>query len=254
MDYLLRIKNISYIYHSKNGETLAVEDIGFEVKEGEFICLVGPSGCGKSTVLSMIAGLLKPRSGDMLFNGRPLENGNDEIAYMLQRDHLFGWRTIKANAILGLEIRRQNTPENIKGTVDLLTTYGLGNFINSYPSQLSGGMRQKAALIRTLAVHPSLLLLDEPFSALDYQTRLAVADEIYSIIKRENKTAIMVTHDIAEAISMADRVFVLSGRPARIKRTIELNLSGETPLNKRQDPNFKTYFDQIWKELDIHVT
>lgn len=197
---VVEIKNISMIYHTLDGETEAIKNINLNVSHGEIVVVVGPSGCGKSTLLSIIAGLIKPSSGKVYVNGREVTETCKDIGYMFQKDHLFEWRTILENVLIGLEIQNKITDENIKFVQNLLDVYGLGDFKNSYPRQLSGGMRQRAALIRTLAVRPDLLLLDEPFSALDYQTRLAIADEIGIILKKEEKTAIMVTHDIAEAI------------------------------------------------------
>jgi len=242
-------------YQSPNGEVPAITNINLGIIKGEFICIVGPSGCGKSTLLSIIAGLLRPSTGKILINQREISGTSDNVGYMLQKDYLFEWRTILQNVLLGLEIKKIKTDENIDYVNNLLKTYGLYDFRNKYPSQLSGGMRQRAALIRTLALKPEILLLDEAFSALDYQTRLAVADDIYSIIKKENKTAILVTHDIAESISMADRVVVLSSRPATIKNIHEIQLTCpvRTPFCSREAPEFRHYFNTIWKELDVHV-
>ncbi len=241
---IVEAKNICLTYHEINGETKAVDNISFSVGQGEFVSIVGPSGCGKTSVLSMLAGLLTPSCGEIrVEGGRP--------GYMLQRDHLFDWRTIEGNVLLGLQVRGLLNEETHDRALALLDTYGLHDFIRSYPRQLSGGMRQKVALIRTLACSPDLLLLDEPFSALDYQTRLSVADEIFAILRQEGKTAILVTHDIAEAISMSDRVLVFSKRPARIKAEHAIVLSApSSPLRRRNAPEFKEYFDTIWKELD----
>jgi NitT/TauT family transport system ATP-binding protein len=243
------------IYHSLNGEISALENIELCVKAGEFISIVGPSGCGKSTILSLISGLVNPTSGRVLIAGKPQTENSNMVGYMLQKDYLFKWRTILQNALLGLEIRRTLTKESKEYALELLETYGLYEFKDKYPSQLSGGMRQRAALIRTLAVKPEILLLDEAFSALDYQTRLAVTDDIYSIIKKENKTAILVTHDIAESISVSDRVVVLSKRPATIKNIYDIILTcnPRTPLKSREDPAFSRYFNNIWRELDVYV-
>ena len=245
-----RIKNLKKTFHTRNGETLAIEDFSLNINEGEFVVLVGPSGCGKTTVLSILAGLVQPSSGEIIYCDEDIRMG-----YMLQDDHLFPWRTILDNVCLGLEIQRRDTPENKERAESLLTTYGLAKFKNHYPNQLSGGMRQRAALIRTLAVNPEILLLDEPFSALDYQTRMAVTDDIGSIIKREAKTAVMVTHDITEAVSLADRVVVMTQRPGKIKKIHDIVLTGTdgTPSQNRKAPEFMSYYNDIWKELDIHV-
>ena len=247
MNPIVNMQDVSLRYHSINGETLAVSHLNLTVENGEFISVVGPSGCGKSTILSLLAGLLQPSEGNLIINGT--------IGYMLQKDHLLHWRSIRQNVLLGLEIQNKLTSENIDYTEFLLEQYGLGEFKDHYPWQLSGGMRQRAALIRTLAVKPDILLLDEPFSALDYQTRLSVSDEIGSIIRNTGKTAILVTHDISEAISLADRVIVLSKRPASVKKIFPIHLSIEnpSPLQAREAPEFKDYFNAIWKELDVHV-
>ena len=254
---VLQIKNLSMTYHRLNGEVKAIEKIDLDVYEGEIIGIVGPSGCGKSTLLSIIAGLMKPSSGEVILNGKRVEKPSKDIGYMFQRDLLFEWRTIFENVLLGLEIQGKITDESRKTAEKMIETYGLGDFKDSYPSQLSGGMRQRAALIRTLMTEPKLLLLDEPFSALDYQTRLAISDEVGVILKKEKKTTLMVTHDIAEAISMSDRVVVLSNRPAVIKDIIDIELTVPkgiwSPINCREAPEFRHYFNQIWKELDIHV-
>lgn len=252
---VVEVKNLNLTYHTKEVETLALKGLSFDVYEGEFLTIVGPSGCGKSTVLSLIAGLLSPSSGEVLIDGEKVEAPHPKVAYMLQRDHLFDWRTIAQNVTLGLEVRRSCTPKARAYAKSLLQTYGLGSFLNHYPRQLSGGMRQKVALIRTLAVSPSILILDEPFSALDYQTRLAVSGEVADIIRQEEKTAILVTHDISEAISLSDRVIVLSRRPAKVKATHEIKFDTpyKTPLERRKAPIFQQYFDTIWKELDIDV-
>jgi len=253
--YIVEIKNIGMNYQSPNGEIPAIADISLDISRGEFICVVGASGCGKSTLLSIIAGLLKPSHGSIIINGNDITNTSMKVGYMLQKDYLFEWRSILQNVMLGLEIRKTLKSENKEYVYHLLKTYGLYEFKDKYPSQLSGGMRQRAALIRTLVLKPDILLLDEALSALDYQTRLAVAEDIYSIIKKENKTAILVTHDISESISMADRVVVLTNRPAYIKsiHTIELSCDIRTPFRSREAPEFRHYFNTIWKELDVHV-
>ncbi|HEX7713581.1 MAG TPA: ABC transporter ATP-binding protein [Bacillota bacterium] len=255
MQNLIEVVNLGMKYHSLNGEITALERVDFTVKKGEFVCIVGPSGCGKSTLLSMIDGLLFPTSGQILIEGIPVTGTSSKVGYMLQKDYLFEWRTIMENVLLGLEIRKALTPQSKEYVKQLLKTYGLYDFKDKYPQQLSGGMRQRAALIRTLAIQPEILLLDEAFSALDYQTRLLVTEDIYGIIKQENKTALMVTHDIAESISMADRVIVLSERPAVVKNIYDIHLTCEkrTPICSRNAAEFKLYFNQIWKELDVHA-
>ena len=246
MKKILEVKNICKTYQAENGEIEALKNISFDVKEGEYISIIGPSGCGKSTLLSIIAGLESKTSGETYIDGK--------IGYMLQKDNLLEWRTIYNNVLLGLEIQKSNTKENIDYVIELLKKYGLYEFTDKYPMQLSGGMRQRVALIRTLAIRPNILLLDEAFSALDYQTRLMVTEDIYKILKNENITALMVTHDISEAISMSDRIVVLSKRPATVKNIheIDFNMENRTPLNCREKPEFSKYFNLMWKELDEH--
>lgn len=252
---LVEIKNVSLKYHSPEGEISALKNLSLEVKRGEFISIVGPSGCGKSSLLNVAAGLINPSAGEIFINKKKVQGPTGMVGYMPQSDQLFNWRTIWKNVLLGLEVQNNVNRESKAYAKKLLSDYGLLEFINSYPKQLSGGMRQRAALIRTLAVNPEILLLDEAFSALDYQTRLVVADEVKQIIVKENKTAILVTHDIAEAISMANRVVVLTKRPAAIKNIhdIKLTCSENTPLKCREAPEFRYYFNTIWKELDVHV-
>ncbi|MCL2857784.1 MAG: ABC transporter ATP-binding protein [Oscillospiraceae bacterium] len=257
MREILRLEDVSLVYQAENGEVTALENFSLTALEGEQVAIVGPSGCGKSTLLSIIAGLEPPTHGKVYLEGEQVRGVSEKIGYMLQKDNLLQWRTIRSNVLLGLEIRGMLTAENIAYAEDLLQTYGLWEFADKYPSQLSGGMRQRAALIRTLATQPKLLLLDEAFSALDYQTRLAVTDDVFEILKSVGKTAIIVTHDIPEGISMADRVVVVSGRPGRVKsiHKIELDASGgqlTTPLQRRANPRFTHYFNTIWKELDLN--
>ena len=255
MQYALELKNVHYAYHTLEGETYALKDITFSVREGEFIALVGPSGCGKSTLLHLIAGLLTPEKGLIKINGSYHPDNTSGIGYMLQKDELLEWRTIYQNVLLGLEIQHALTARSRALARAFLTQYGLNAFANAKPSELSGGMRQRAALIRTLALKPELLLLDEPFSALDSQTRLSVSDDIGRILHQEKKTAILVTHDISEAISMADRVIILSPRPAIIRKIVPIcfDLENRTPMASRNAPEFKSYFNLIWKELNHDV-
>lgn len=256
---MLELKNVALNYYSKNGETMALKDISFTINKGELISIVGPSGCGKTTILSLISGLIKPTKGKITINNNDVTP--DDSGYMFQKDHLFDWRTIEKNVCLGLEIKKnknKNIPKemkkqlyqsNIEYALNLLKKYGLWEFKNKYPNQLSGGMRQRVSLIRTLALKPEILLLDEPFSALDFQTRLNLCDDVYKILKSENKTAILVTHDIQEAISMSDRIIVLSKRPAVVKNIHTISLKADTPLKRREEPEFNAYFNIIWKEL-----
>lgn len=271
---ILKFDDVSKVFYSKTQQTTAVEHLSFEVNEGEFVAIIGPSGCGKTTILSLVCKLIEPTSGKIeyasdktakqtdsavkksfadkvrgIFNGNKSANGN-AVGYMLQRDQLFEWRKISKNITLGLEIQNKLTKENIEYANELLKKYGLWEFRNHYPAELSGGMRQRVALIRTLATNPDLLLLDEPFSALDFQTRLEVCDDVYSIIKKENKTALLVTHDISEAISLADKVIVLTKRPARALTIHYTNMSDiDTPLKRRQSPDFSAQFELLHKYL-----
>ena len=248
MNNILEIKNLRKIYHSINGEITAIDNFSFNLKNGEFIGIVGPSGCGKSTILSILCGLEDKTSGIINYTK------NSNIGYMLQQDCLFEWRTVLDNCLLGLEINNELNEDNKQYVIDLINTYGLKDFINSYPDNLSGGMRQRVALIRTLATKPDILLMDEPFSALDYQSRLKISDDIYKILRCEKKSMIMVTHDIAEAISMCDKVIVLSNRPANIKNIYDINLEHKsTPINNRSDKLFYKYYELIWKDIDYNV-
>jgi len=254
MENVVEVRGVAMKYHSVAGEVVAISSIDLCVANGEFISIVGPSGCGKSTLLSILAGLIAPSAGDVKINGSNATSSRCQIGYMLQRDHLFPWRTILGNVLLGLEIRGIATAENVAFAQSLLKKYGLADFAKRRPGELSGGMRQRAALIRTLATRPKILLLDEPFSALDYQTRLYVSDEIRGILAEENMTAILVTHDISEAIALSDRVVVLSARPAVVKNVHEIVLGMDTksPIAARKSSKFPEYFDKIWKELDVH--
>lgn len=239
---ILTFRTVTYTYHTADGEITAIDNLTFSVGEGEFVAMIGPSGCGKSTILSLAAGLLSPSAGDVVCNGT--------VGYMLQRDELFPWRTIEKNIRLPLEIKKQDTTDHRVKAKALAVKYGLGEFLQSYPSRLSGGMRQRAALIRTLASDPDVLLLDEPFSALDYQTRLNVTQDVSSIIRREKKTALLITHDISEAISLADRVIVLTGRPAHISHMHEMDFGEIDPLKRRENRAFSKWFEILWKELN----
>lgn len=246
MENILELQDISHSYHGTDGETQALSHLSLSLKQGDFVSIVGPSGCGKSTLLSIISGLIPPECGKVILHG-------SHIGYMLQKDHLLEWRNVYRNIILGLEIQHKITDGTRDNAYGLLEQYGLADFTNAKPSELSGGMRQRVALIRTLILEPDLLLLDEPFSALDYQTRLSVGDDIGQIIRKENKTAILVTHDLAEAISLADRVIVLTERPASVKTIVPISFPAEknTPLLRRNTPEFNEYFHNIWKELHV---
>lgn len=253
---ILSLNQLNYSYHTLSGETKALENISFQIFPGEFVAIVGPSGCGKSTLLNIIAGQIADYTGDLKFHDTSMHTLLNQsldlhIGYMLQHDHLFDWRTIYKNVCLGLEIKNVMTKENINYVLSLLEKYGLYDFKDKKPSQLSGGMRQRAALIRTLALNPELLLLDEPFSALDYQTRLQVSGDIGNIIRENKKTAILVTHNLSEAISLADKIFVLTKRPATIKRIVDISLTitDTSPMGYRSAPEFNEYFNEIWEDL-----
>jgi NitT/TauT family transport system ATP-binding protein len=254
----VELRDIDLRYFTQEGETEAVRGLSLEVEPGEFVGIVGQSGCGKSTLLSLIAGILNPTSGEVLVDGRLVNGPSPVCAYMLQQDYLFEWRTILDNVLIGPEIQGKNLSHARDKALELLQRYGLGEFTGHYPHQLSGGMRQRAALARTLCTDPEILLLDEPFSALDFQTRLALADEVGGILRREGKTVILVTHDISEAVSMADRVVVMSKRPGHVKAEHAITFANAgaerpKPFEARNEPEFQDYFNQIWGELEIHV-
>ena len=247
MNKILEIKNLSKTFHTKMGEIKAIDNVTFDVFDQEFICIIGSSGCGKSTLLNILANL------DNYTNGNIIKKDNLKIGYMLQEDALLPWLTILDNALLGLEIKKIKIKENVEYVKKLLEKYGLNGFLEKYPHQLSGGMRQRVALIRTLAIKPDLLLLDEPFSALDYVSRLMVSEDVAKIIREENKTVIMITHDISEAISLASRVIVLSKRPATVKNIYKIDIEGNTPMERRKSSKFAHYYNLLWKDLDKNV-
>ncbi len=249
MSKILTFQDVNYSYFSKNGETKAVQNLNFSVENGEFLGIVGPSGCGKTTILSLSAGLLLSSSGTVFVEDTPIKSPSKDIGYMLQHDELFEWRKVIDNVLLGPEITKNK--KNLKPkAIELLTKYGLKDFVYKYPSELSGGMRQRVALIRTLLLNPKILLLDEPFSALDFQTRLAVCNDVKQIISEEKMTALFVTHDISEAISMCDRIIVLSPRPTTVKKIFKLDFPNNlTPLERREQPIFSEYFNKIWQEI-----
>ncbi len=244
MKELLTLEGVGFVYHTPDGETVAVDGLSFTVKEGEFVSVIGPSGCGKTTLLGLMSGLLSPTEGKITFSG------GEKPGYMLQRDELFPWRTIRKNVLLPLEIKKKLTKENAEYADSLFEKYGLADFKEQYPDRLSGGMRQRVALIRTLVFKPEVLLLDEPFSALDYQTRLSVCEDVYNIIRRENKTTVLVTHDISEAISVSDRILMLTPRPARVKKVYTLDFKEESPLKRRKNPRFREWFEILWRDLN----
>lgn len=248
MNKILEVKNIKKIYHTLTEEILAIDDISFEIIEGEILSIVGPSGCGKSTLLSIVNNLVEKSSGDVI------KSKDVTMAYMLQDDCLLNFRTILDNCLIGLEITKNLSDESIGYVKNLLANYGLKDFMDRYPAELSGGMRQRCALIRTLALKPDILLLDEALSALDYQNRLTIGNDIYKIIKQEKITAVMVTHDINEAIRMSDKVIVLTNRPARVKNIYDIRFTKRsTPIDCMSEPEFSHYFNQIWRDLDARL-
>ena len=246
---ILSIKNLKKIYHDIDGEVCAIGDINLDIYDKELVSIVGPSGCGKTSLLSILSNLENKSNGTISF-----DKENIKLGYMLQKDALFPWKTILDNCLIGLKLNHTLNDDTKNHVIELLNTYGLGEFIHKYPDSLSGGMKQRVALIRTLATDPDILLLDEPFSALDYVTRLALSDDLYKIIKNEGKTAILVTHDLAEAISLSDRVVVLTRRPATVKKIYDINLTDKsTPIHNRKCKEFSTYYDEIWRDLDVHL-
>ncbi|RSK28260.1 ABC transporter ATP-binding protein [Bacillus sp. HMF5848] len=248
----LTLHNIHHIYFSKTGATTALEDISINIEEGEFISFLGPSGCGKTTLLSIIAGLLQPTEGEVRIDGEVIKESTSAIGYMLQQDYLFPWKTILDNILIGPRIMGAVTKETHEKAVSLLQSMGLEYVENAYPRELSGGMRQRVALVRTLITNPKLLLLDEPFSALDYQTKLKLEDLVADTLKQFKKTALLVTHDIGEAIAMSDRIFLLSSQPGKIARTfiVPAELRKEKPFHVRQHEQYNEFFQKVWKELD----
>ena len=250
MEKLLELKDVSLTYQTPKAEITAIKNLSFYCNKGDFMSIIGPSGCGKTTVLSLIAGLISPTSGEISLSGEKTAKKRENLGYMLQKDELFAWRNIERNIYLPLEIKGIKNKSAKENAITLLKKYGLYDFKNNYPDELSGGMRQRVALIRTLASNPELLLLDEPFSALDSQTRLSVCDDVYKIIKSERKTAILVTHDISEAISMSDIIIVLSARPAQEKSVFIPKIDGDSPIRKRESPDFSIWFEKIWRELN----
>ncbi len=251
---MIRLEHISKRFTGPGGTVDALKDVSVHVEKGDIYGIIGFSGAGKSTLLRMVNRLEKPDSGIILVDGELVTAPSPKIGFMPQRDQLFEWRDIWSNVTLGLQVRHQNTPERQAHVRELLDRYGLAGFVQKRPSQLSGGMRQRCALIRTLATEPRILLLDEPFSALDYQTRLSVSADIHHIIRQEHKTALLVTHDISEAISMSDRVVVLSHRPASVRAIHDLgSLRSLSPMERRDAADFRTFFNLIWKELDVNA-
>lgn len=255
MSYLT-LENVSHHYFSKNNYTKALDDISLSIKEGEFVSLLGPSGCGKSTILSIIAGIIKQTAGNVLLQQQPIADSKLAIGYMLQQDYLFPWKTIINNILLGPKIYNTDTEDMKQKAIEMLDEVGLSNVAEAYPSSLSGGMRQRVALVRTLINDPKIVLLDEPFSALDYQTKLRLEDLVSLLIKTYHKTTILVTHDIGEAISMSDRIFILNANPGSVAKVFEvpIELRNETPFLVRRHPKYQVIFDKVWEEMNTEET
>lgn len=248
----ITLNQVTHTYFTKKEEVTAVSDIHFTVSQGELLVLVGPSGCGKSTILSLLAGIYKQTAGQILLFGEEISQRTKCTSYMLQKDGLLEWRTVAENMLLGLEIQKQATPEQIDYAFHLLEQMGLGHIAHQYPSQLSGGMRQRVALVRTLAVNPDILLLDEPFSALDIQNKIILEELLTEVMKKQKKTAVLVTHDLEEALAVGDRIFVMGGRPGTIRQTIavpeEIRLL--PPFKSRSHPVFRRLFEELWREVE----
>lgn len=248
----IRLEEVTHVYVTKTEANKAVEGISLTMNEGEFISLVGPSGCGKSTILSCIAGLIQPTQGTIYVENKAIRKPSSKVGYMLQSDYLFEWRNIVSNASVGLEVMNKKTTNNEKYLNYLLHEMGLGNYKEHYPSQLSGGMRQRTSLVRTLVTNPDILLLDEPFSALDYQTKLKLEDLVFTTLKKHEKTAVLVTHDISEAIAMSDRIIIMDRNPGRVKEELIVpeHIRQTLPFYAREQEGFHEIFHKIWKELD----
>ena len=249
---MLEFKNVSFKY--PEDDYVMMENLSFSVEDHAFISIIGASGCGKSTIFRLINGLEKPDAGEILVDGQPISGLKQYSAFMPQKDMLFPWRTIEKNLYLPMEMQHISKEEKKRRAEEVLAQVGLSEYMKKYPKDLSGGMKQRVAFARTLLSGAEMLLLDEPFSALDFQTRLAVCDDVWTILRREKKTAILVTHDLSEAVSMADRVLVLTKRPATICADICIQFKKEnaTPFERRSEPEFKDYFNEIWKELNLH--
>lgn len=242
MKDILKFNNVSKTFFNEKGETHVLDGLSFNIEEGTINAILGPSGCGKTSILNLISGLITPTNGTIK---KP-----ESIGYMFQKDNLFEWLNILDNVTLGLKVQKKKTTENIEYAKKLLKKYGLEEFIYAYPNNLSGGMRQRVALIRAVVTKPKLLLLDEPFSALDAQTRLAVSEDIYSIIRDLKITTVIVTHDLSEAISLSDNIFLLSKRPAKLKMKYPIGINDHSPLKRRKLSEFQTYFADIWREIN----
>ncbi|HIW35080.1 MAG TPA: ABC transporter ATP-binding protein [Candidatus Paenibacillus intestinavium] len=249
---ILELKDLSHVYVNDAGAALAVDHINLVVHKGEFISLVGPSGCGKTTILNIIAGLIQPTHGELRVMGEKINSPTPKLGYMQQQDYLFPWLSIQKNAMLGLHIRNQRSKLQAERTNQLLLELGLEDTSHKYPHQLSGGMRQRVALARTLITDPEILLLDEPFSALDLHIKMQLEELVQSTLDRMGKTAVLVTHDLAEAVAISDRIIVLGRNPGHIRKivTIPRDLRSVGPIEARKHPKYQSYFEEIWNELE----
>ena len=252
-DVQLSIRRLGKSFTRRAVTTPVLADISFDIRERDFVSVIGPSGCGKTTVFNIIAGLLEPDEGALVYRGEPVASLRGRIGYMMQKDLLFPWRTVLGNVLLGLDVRGVARKDAVDTARDYLARFGLSGFENSYPSTLSGGMRQRVALIRTLIQDPDILLLDEPFSALDYQTRLYLEGVLLDAVATFNKTVILITHDIDEAVALSNRVVVLSGRPTFVKAEHTIDINRSSPVDARSDPRFSDYFHTLCGELDIQT-
>ena len=253
----IEVRNVSMVYGDDSGQAnLVLDDVSLEVRDGEFVTVVGPSGCGKSTLLNLLSGLIAPTTGSLALDGRKVAGASKNYGYMLQRDLLLDWRTILDNVTLGLEVRGTARREARKLARTYLRFYGLGGFEERYPSELSGGMRQRAALARTMILNPSILLLDEPFVALDFQTKLILESELAKSVAAGRRAVLFITHDVEEAVSLSDRVLVMSRRPGRIKAVHEIRLDCDRtdPVSAREAPGFGESVARIWKQLEIQTS
>jgi NitT/TauT family transport system ATP-binding protein len=252
-DVKLSLRNVRKSFPSHAGEVRVLDGLSFDIYDQDFVSIIGPSGCGKSTIFNIIAGLIEPDEGSILYEGQRVTNLRGRVGYMMQKDLLFPWRTVLGNVLLGLESKGITGAAARETAREYLNTYGLAGFEKSYPRTLSGGMRQRVALIRTLIIDPDILLLDEPFSALDYQTRLYLEGVLIEAVETFHKTVVLVTHDIDEAVALSRRVVVLSGRPARVKAVHDIEIAARTPIGARSDPRFADYFHTLCGELDIQT-
>jgi NitT/TauT family transport system ATP-binding protein len=253
MQIQLSIDSVNKSFPSKGGSLPVLNGLTFEVYEKDFVSIIGPSGCGKSTIFNIIAGLLEADSGDLIYRGQKVKSLRGKVGYMMQKDLLFPWLSVLDNVLLGLKVRGVDPKESHNTAREYLSRFGLSGFEKAYPQTLSGGMRQRVALIRTLVMDPEILLLDEPFSALDYQTRLYLEGFLLDAVATFEKTVILVTHDIDEAVALSKRVVALSGRPTSVKNIHQIEIERSSPIDARSHKNFGEYFHTLCSELDIQT-